>query len=495
MLKYNTMRFGTDVFTVSPSDTPDTQSGGDSPSIGYRQALLISGDALDTSAASAVNHFIVGGVGGQNTRRRLMFKIDNKVYRFIDGQLSEYTKTITAENVWEDGNTVSEITELNDIPALVGKRIYPIIALRGLDNTPTITLALNISKTTGTTKTYTATSAQYSLPRPGNSTPKIISISADSTCTGSGSVSVSVRRKIASNTWTAYESLEAAANQPALDVQFKIVYSVVNVGSDSAKLNSIVVNYIANAEAVAGTAAELFSVIPNFETDLRLCYLVVRHKNLIDSVIQAYANFFPTPKHRERIQIGKGIADYAVYTLGVNGVPDKQIDHSSIRIYVNGVQTSDFDYNTETSEIKLKTYTGRPITASYDYDCGLEEWHPMIKEFDQQPYLDGTYMTRFSYVLPDDSPATLANIRISLIRPEGTVINQSLGKATGRPQQIVLPHVAKTDSISLNADFTYDFDNRILTFTAPKDTDLVLSYDWYGEKHKIYSWAAGWAAA
>ena len=155
-------------------------------------------------------------------------------------------------------------------------------------------------------------------------------------------------------------------------------------------------------------------------------------------------------------------------------MPDAQIDHSSIRIYVDGVQTSDFDYNTEVGELSINATSGKSILASYDYDCGLEDWRPMTKEFDQQPYLDDTYMTRFSYVLPDDVEASRANVRIRLGRPSGKVTNLSLGKATGKTQQIVLPHVAIPDSISLNADFTYNFDNRILTFVAAKNTALKL---------------------
>ena len=229
---------------------------------------------------------------------------------------------------------------------------------------------------------------------------------------------------------------------------------------------------------------------------MRLCYLVVRHKKLIDSQINAFVNFFQTPKHRERILVGIGSGVTAQYSLGVDGVPDSQIDHSSIRVFVDGVQTSEFDYNTETSEITVNATDGKSILASYDYDCGVEEWHPMTVEFDQQPYFDGSYMTRFSYVLPDDIvDASLANVRIQLLRPIGSVENESLGKATGKTQQIVLPHVAITDSISLNADFSYNFDSRILTFVAPANTDLKISYDYKGEQHKIYSWAAGWSAA
>lgn len=491
MLIYNTMRFGTDVFLTSGGSS----SGEDDPVIGTRQAFLVSGDYLDASNASAVNNFVVTGSGGSGTKRRILLKIDNKYYTFVNDTLTEYTNSPTVDNILNDGNKPSELNALSNITALVGKKIYPLIAIQSTTSeNPTVKIALNTTALVET-KSKTVTSSQFTLAAPADVVPKITGITVDNACTGSGSATVTVRLKDAEGNWGSYISLANAANKNAVAVQFKIVYKVVNIGTDVAKVNSITVNYVANSETIAGDFSDIFSVIPNFETPLRLCYVVIRHKKLVDSTIEAFANFFPTPKHRERILVGNGTGDIAQYVLGVNGVPDAQIDHSSIRIYVDGVQTSDFDYNTEVGELSINATSGKSILASYDYDCGLEDWRPMTKEFDQQPYLDDTYMTRFSYVLPDDVDASRANARIRLGRPSGKVTNLSLGKATGKTQQIVLPHVAIPDSISLNADFTYNFDNRILTFVAAKNTALKLSYNYRGEKHTIYSWAAGWAAA
>ncbi len=290
-------------------------------------------------------------------------------------------------------------------------------------------------------------------------------------------------------------TLSQAANQEATHVQFSLTYTVVNVGSDSAKINSITVNYISNNELVTGSTAELYSIVPHFETDLRLCYLVVRHKQLMDSTMEAFANFLPAYKTRDRIQVGTGTGAATQYSLGSGGTADAQIDPSSIRIFVDGIPTDEFDYNTATGQITINAPSGVSVLASYNYDCGSEVWHPMTVEFDQQPYLDGTYMTRFTYTLPDGEDAQRANIRMRFNRPAGTVTNASLGKATGYTQQFVLPHLATTKTIKLNADWTYDFDSRVLTFIAKKNTALTISYDYVGEQHQIYSWAAGWSVA
>lgn len=492
MLTYNTMRFGTDVFSANTD-------GGGGGTIGSRQALLIATEPLDATDASAVNNFVISGSQPSGTDRRVLFQIDNKIHRFTNGTLTEYTGSISITNVLANGNTVDELSALTNITSFVGKEIFPIIAIKSENSSsPTIKIGLNITNTTEK-KAKTFTSGKYNMPQSSNTVYKIVSVNPDLSTVGDGKVTFSARyRDSQTKSWSAYSAADNLAGiSTATQLQFRAACSVVNVGSDLTAINGVSVAYVAEHEMVTGDVAELFSVIPNFETNLRLCYLVVRHKKLIDSTIEAFANFFPTPKHRERILVGVGTgSDKPVtYTLGVDDVPDRQIDHSSIRVYVDGVQTSDFDYNTETSEINLIAADGVSILASYDYDCGSEDWHPMIVEFFQQPYFDGSYMTRFSYTLPDEFDASLANIRLRFNRPSGKVENFSLGSATGKKQQIVLPHVAVTDTIQLNADFTYDFDTRVLTFVAPEGTELVISYDWLGEKHKIYSWAAGWSAA
>lgn len=485
MLVYNTMRFGTDVLTA-------TDSGG---GLGVRQALLTSNDALDATGVSAVDSFAISGSEPAGTSRHVMFKIDDKIYRFAGGSLTEYTGGATLANVLANGNTVAELTALSNITGLVGKKIFPIIALSSTgDDNPTIKIGLNVTNTTEK-KTFTANTATYELPVPdGGSIPTITSITAETDCTGAGVVTMLVRLKDSSDTWGNWLTFEQAVNQEAHRVQFQFIYSVENVSFDSAQVKSCTVNYISNNDLVTGSTAELYSIVPNFETDLRQCYVIVRHKQLIDSTIEAFANFLPAYKTRERIQLGTGTGSAAQYTLGVNSTVDAQIDPASIRVFVDGVATDEFDYNTAAGQITVNAPSGVSIIASYNYDCGREAWQPMTVEA-QQPYGDGSFMTRFTYTLDDDTAAQRANIRLRFNRPAGTVTNASLGKATGKTQQIVLPHLATTSTIDFNADWSYDFDSRVLTFIAKKNTALKISYDYVGEQHQIYSWAAGWSAA
>lgn len=106
-------------------------------------------------------------------------------------------------------------------------------------------------------------------------------------------------------------------------------------------------------------------------------------------------------------------------------------------------------------------------------------------------------MSRFTYTLPDSAAVDkqISNVRLQITRPSGKVKNASLGTATGVAQMTVLPHAADVATISLNADWNYDEDSQILSYTAAKGTALTLSYSWLGEQVYVRSMAAGWVAA
>lgn len=464
---------------------------------GYeRNALLISNEALDAQNCTNVAGFTVSGNQPSGTITRLAFKVDDVVYRLNGTSLAEIGDA-TFDNILSNGNIPSELNTLTDIPALVGKKIYPIIALHADDDiteSPTVKLAINTRSNTAVYQKVVDSPVYYLAADGEQSTPRIADITAHTTCTGNATVNIQVR--LLNGSWSNFMPLAAAAQAEAEAVQFKITYEVTNIGTESAKVNSITIRHNMGSAAVSGDVAELYSVVQNYEVPLQTCYVVVRHKLLRDAEIRAYVNFMQPPLHRERIFIGTGTGAITQFILGVDGARDINIDHNTLKIYVDGALIDDFGYNVEVSEVTVNAPINAAVTASYDYNHAVENWFEMSKLIDSQPYLDEaeTYMTRFSYVLPDSEvDSTLSNVRLSLHRSSGTVTEEDIGVATGFIQQIVLPHAAKQESISLNADWSYDVDNGVLSYVAPEGTALLLSYDYLGDQQLIYSFAAGWA--
>ena len=499
MISSNNMRFATDIFGLTTADTGQD----DTPEIIVpfnKTALLISKQPLDCSNKSAVTGISISGLEPANTKRRFMFNYDGKNYKYSSGSWNEYTGSITADNVLKDGNTAAQISALTSVPAFVGKKIYPIIALSAqsdAEDFPTAKLSLQ-TQVASETLTKIFESIQYDLVT-DDSTPRIVEISADVETTGGGSATLQVRLRNGS-TWTSYMTLANAADKEAQGVQFKITYKVTTAGgADSVKVKSINVDHTLGKTVVSGNNADLYTVVTDYENDLQTCYATVRHDPLTDSRLEAYVNFMHPPETRELISIGIGTGSRQECNLGIGGVCDQNIDASTIQLFADGDPITNFSYNSESSTVVVKVKSGEVISASYKFNHDAEEWRQMTLER-TEPYTDGqTYVSRFAYVLPDEETAgkTISNVRIKMIRPNGSVRNQNLGVATGKNQLFVLPHIPKASTIKFtqSVDFEYNEENNILSLVAAKNTALKISYSWVGESIIIYSLAAGWACA
>ena len=479
MLEFNTMRFGTDVFSTE------------------KQALLVAKKALDTSGQTKVEGFTVTGIQPTGTDRRFMFKVDNKIYKFSGNNVVEYTGTLDADGVLASGNTASEVNAVTDIPDWVGKKIYPIVALEAASDASVMPTAKMTLKVRSVTDVYERVeeSAELTLASSGNATPRIVDITSSTTCTGQGSVNIEVRL-LKDEEWSAYMPIPQAADKDANAVQFRMTYKVTTLnGTDTAKVDSIIIRSTMGEAAVSGDTAELYSVITDYEHTLGTCAVSVRHEKLFESRIGAYVNFMQPTKKRVLQPIGVATGAIQQLMLGVDGVKDTGINQATLKIFANGKPITGFGYNTEVSEVTVNAQLGAPIAASYEYGHQQEVWREMTIDVNQQPYGDGTYLTRFTYTLPDDEVdgQTVSNVRIQLYRPSGTIENESLGVGTGLIQQFVLSHAAKAETIRCNADFSYDADSQIITCVAPKDTEIVASYDWVGENPAVRQWSAGWA--
>ena len=474
--------FGSDMFSLS------------------RQALLISNKAFDTSGQTSVEGFVISGTEPADTTRRFVFRVDGKLYKFSGQQLTEYFGSGEVYDILVGGNTAAELASVNNIPDWLGKKIYPLIALEAPIDAPVMPSAKISLKVRCSSDTYqkVVESATYTLAAADGAIPTIAEINADTSTIGNASIDVAVRLLGADGKWSEYMSLVDARNRDAVQVQFRFVYKVTTLtGSDIAKVNSISLKHTLGGTAVSGDVAELYSILQKYDNDIRTCRIVLNHKQLIDSQIKCYVNFMHAPKSRKFLQLGIASGVLEDFTLGVNGEKDLGVDQNTLQVYANGKPLPDFSYNVETSEITVNAPEGSAITASYDYGHDEEVWREMKLQVYQRPKSDGTFMSRYSYTLSDEDAVDmeLSNIRVKFFRPNGHVENQSLGVATGAVQQLVLDHLADADTISCNADWSYDPDSKILTCVAPAGVNLYVSYDWLGESQTVYSFFVGWAEA
>lgn len=524
MLVSNTLRFATDIFGLPKEEEEEEEqdTGEEDPpeeteiistptkvkTPSPKRALLVSKATINCANKTEVTKIIVSGSQPEKSKRGFMWQIGDKVYKFNPTTLAleEFTDDVTAENVLKYGNRAALLNGLTNITAFVGKKLKPIIALQAAADAaefPTAKVQV-LAKTTSETLIDEQETPVYEL---ANSTavPRIVSMTAETTTTGAGSVDIKVRLRNADETWTDWLTLKNAADKDAAACQFKFTYQVTTTdGSDSAQVDEIVVEHTLGRTVVSGDDAELYSTVVDYIVPLQLCYVTVRHSELIDSKILAYVNFMRPPSRRELIQIGVGNGQRQELVLGVGGVPDLNIDVSSVEIRADGELMSDFDANSASGTVVLSAKKNAVLHASYDYNHAMESWKKMTLET-TQPYTDDaeSFVSRYSYMLSDSdasSDKTISNIKLVLQRPTGKVTGYSLGKATGRKQLFALPHIPKKSTIKFpNAanpvEFNYDEETEILAVTAKKKTDLVMNYSWVGEEVTVYGFSAGWSIA
>ncbi len=468
-------------------------------------ASIISKKPINLLNKTKVTGFSVEGIQPANTNRKVAFKVDNAWNKLnTSGALVPLpTQAITSDSVLAEGNSVDELTALTNVPALVGKLVYPAFALYADENAtvmPTIGMTVKAEIDT-TVDVYTKTSYSQEFVLHNSRDVLVKSISVDSNTQGNGNITLKARYATFDETaiteegaeltekWSDYVDLLSVINVKCHKLQIRADYQVsITDGSDSATLNDVIITYIKDVVAKVDGTTDLVTLTEQFTNDLTYVHAYIKHKELIDADLKTYVRLQKTPKKAEFKLIGYGTGARKTYK-----VTDKGINQDSLIVYVNGKAVYDFDFNTETSEITLVADVDVPINASYEYGWELFNYVEMQKGVSQIND-GGAYTTEYSYTIPaHDGEYTVTAIKYELIRPEGKVTNDVIGIGTGKRQMIRLPHIARKETIVCNGKWSYDYDNQRLTIIAPENEPIVISYDWIAESPKVYSIAAGWA--
>ena len=462
-----------------------------------KKGLLIAKTPVNLLNKSKVKGFTIEGIQPANTNRKVAFKVDNKWNKLTtEGALSPLpTQAITSDSVLAEGNRISELTALTNVPALAGKLVYPAFALYANSNAtvmPTIGMTVKAEIDT-TVDVYTKTAYSQEFVLHNERDVLVKSISVDSNTKGNGKVTLKARYATFSaeqtEKWSDYVDILSVINKKCHKLQIRADYRVSNTnGSDSATLNDVIITYAREVVAKADGTTDLVTLTEKFTNDLTYVHAYIKHKELIDADLKAYVRLQKTPQKADFKLIGYGTGARKTYK-----VTDSGINQDSLMVYVNGKAVYDFDFNTETSEITLVADVDVPINASYEFGWELFNYVEMQKGVSQVND-SGAYTTEYSYTIPaHDGELTVTAIKYELIRPEGKVTNDVIGVGTGKRQIIQLPHYARKETIQCNGKWSYDYDSKRLTVIAPEGDNIVISYDWIAESPQVYAVMAGWA--
>ena len=470
-IKYNTMRFLTDEFNPY-----------------VRQALLVSNEPINLTNFNQIDQITVLGNEPEGSKRRFMFKMDNKVYKFSGSNAVEYTGDVTLSNVLANGNTASELESVRGNRTLVGKNIYPIIALyTTTQDAPSAKLtfaASLVQEVLDKVVEHTATTFG------GDAT--ILGFTWDTTIVGNASVVFRLQLR-QNGTWTDYMTITEARGQTADAMRVKFIYHVDAVDGNNAatskKFNALIskdVNFL-----VYGDVAYIISNTKYCVRNLSGAVLVVRHEDLDGGSLDADVSYQVTRVRTTGVALGNATGAEQTFTLTEDIFP------WSIALYVGGTKTTDFEFDTADRSIKLlanAANNGKAVTIDYMYNRTDEVWQPMTRDL-VQPTGDGYYATRFALANPlfDSENLTTALIRIKLNRGKGTSTVKKTGN--GSEQVATLSHVV--DDVSCDAPdwyLDYEDDTAKVHFTAPSGQAVKINYSWHGKTPVVLGWDVVYSA-
>ena len=470
MTQYNTMRFLTDEF--NPFD---------------RAALIVSNIPVDLSAYNCLNSISVLGDEPTGTTRRFLFKMSDDVLLKFSGQnLVIADTTLTLDNVLANGNTPAQVQAVVNNHQLVGDLIYPIIAMKSTNETPpTCKLEFAASCDLDILDFENEATIRYFYNNDGDRIEaQFLGIEIDAEITGNASADAKISL-LQNGTWTDFLAVKDARGQTATAFKIKRFYHVDACdGTNSVKIKHVRVYYSPDQDfKVYGDVAYIYSNLKYAYLNLAHCVFVVRHEDLDGGSIDADVSFQKTRYITKQHELGQVTSAEVTFNL-----PRKDIFPDTLAVYLDGVLTTDYDFDLNEGTI---TFAADPLratqlcTVTYNYNCEEEVWLPMVKDAAQHTG-NGLYTTRFALPNPDFDTK---NLTISLVR-----LKISRGRETTTFSKTATGSTQTVKSIVYDDDLL-DYDTFVLSFSAEAGTTVTGSYSWHGKTPVIRGWSVVWNVA
>ena len=374
-----------------------------------KQSLLTTSKPIDLTQETTVAGFEIGGTEPSTGKRRALFEVDGKFYRFEGNNLMQVTCDKTFADVFTKGNTTAELLQVTDVPSWCGKLIYPLIALESLADAavmPSIKLGIKVKSFSDIFQT-SELSPIYEL----DSKSKITAINFEKSVEGGGMASLQVRLK-QEEIWTPFMSIEDAVGQSTQAIQLKALQTVTSSsGSSSSQITGAEVSYIKNADEIAAEVSTLYFQAEDFTEDLATAYILIKHNFLADNELKVFVSFDDLPKVFDAV-LGTGTGAAQTFTV------EEGIDTGSLEIFIDDVKTYDFTLNAAAKTLKLTAPAGAEIKAKYLYNISAENWlegELQYTELEQNSYggeVENIFTSRYVYRLEVAEKSKVAKVKI-----------------------------------------------------------------------------------
>lgn len=440
-----------------------------------RQAVLRTTQGWDLSRETSCSGFNISFTQPEDTFIKIVFKIDDELYIFKDGELAEYEFAGEFEDILQNGNTIDELVQIEGIVQFVRKRVYPIIILDApadAEIMPKIKISLKVNCYRDE---FSRDEISPIFELATDKTARITSVSCNKESTGYAYAASTIRLKNILGNWSDWIEFEESINKEACAVQFKNHCVVTEIaGADSVRLKDFKVEYVTDYEKTAADFQELVFEDQELNFDADAVHISVKHSELNESTLKCFVKFESLPLERENILIGVGNGNKKTYYLGVDNGIDLNINHNTLKITAGDKTPANFPFNLSNSTVELAADAGVEVRASYEY--AVEDTENWVECSKQPMTYDGNIFTT-NFTFENSSKKKILGIKIRAERNKGTV-QKNFGTATGKLQSFVIPERTFIETFSCAGFFTLQ--NNILNVVAPLDSNLDVSYKWVG---------------
>lgn len=374
-----------------------------------KRSLLTTTKPIDCTQETAITGFEVGGTEPATSKRRVVFEVEGKIYRFEGNNLLRIDCEKNCAEVLAKGNTAQELLQVTDIPAWCGKYIYPVIALESEADAvvmPSIKLGIKVKSFSDIFQT-----SDLSPIFTADLNSKISAINFKKAVEGGGTASLQVRL-LQDSVWSPFMSIADAVGQKCEAFQVKALQTVTSSsGSSSSQVTEAEVTYIKNADEIASEVSVLYFKAEDFSEDLSTGYILIKHKYISDNVLKVFVSFDDAPSVKDEV-LGVGTGAAQSFTV------EEGIDFDSLEIFVDNVKTYDYTLNATAKNLNITAPAGSEIRAKYLYNISAENWLEAEKQYtepDTNSYSgvdDFKYSSRYVYRLETPAKSKVAKVKI-----------------------------------------------------------------------------------
>ena len=367
---------------------------------------MTTSKSIDLSLETAVLGFEIGGTQPVGSLRKFIFKVDDKFYYFQGDELKEFLYPATVENILRFGSTWDNLQNINGVPSLICKKIYPIIALAWNDEAvvePTASVAIKASSSNDIYQKF------FYLPIFENEDGwQLKNFDLNYSLIGNANISPQIRC-LNGSTWDDWGSLSDAENKKvdAFQLRFKATVTTLD-GTDAVNFRSMTANVADNKRTLATENFVLTTAPIEADDDLKTAYLLVKHNWLAEKNLRAFVDFSGA-REDKIISAGTATGESQNFTI-----PDADFDFQTLELYADDENIPDFTFDGATNEITFTAPENSQVTLKYKCGISAENWLEMENQFTiyDENFSQNCWVSRFAYWLEGSVNSSVVKIKI-----------------------------------------------------------------------------------